>query len=154
MVVASGPRIYCLVRCRRRLMTLGQAFFLCADEVERTRRREGEGRASWHPRACTSMPRVRTGPWCAAGQASGDEAAMMSPHGQSQGVFAPTLEAQYQLMHIPRYHLRPDSAGQGQGAGTASNRSLCGIKGKNCKLVTPSVSAGAQMIEPGSRSLP
>lgn len=74
-VVASGPRIHCLESDDRRWwMTLGQAFFLCADEVERTRRHEGEGGASWHPRACTSVPRVRA--------ASGDEAVMMSsPHG-------------------------------------------------------------------------
>lgn len=36
--------------------------------------------------------------------ASGDKAAvMMSLHGYNHGVFAPALEAQYQLMHIPWY---------------------------------------------------
>lgn len=56
-MVASGPRIHCLESDdRRQLTTLGQAFFLCEDEVERTRRSKGEGGA------CTSMPRVRKGP--------------------------------------------------------------------------------------------
>lgn len=46
-------------------MTLGQAFFLCEDE-EDTRRSKEEGGEGRHPRACTRLPRVREGPWCAA----------------------------------------------------------------------------------------
>lgn len=76
-MVASGPRIHCLESDdRRQLMTLGQAFFLCEDEVG--------GPGGVREKASQSLYKCAQGqerPLVCSRAASGDKAAMMSPHG-------------------------------------------------------------------------
>lgn len=62
-------------------MTLGQAFFLCEDEVEDTRRSKGERR--WRRLASQGLYKYAQGqvrPLVRSREASGDKAVMMSPH--------------------------------------------------------------------------